>query len=196
MSTRVMIVPEDPTLDQYILKPIVERIFQDLGRPSFVEVLQDPHLRGVDEALDAKIIADIVRDRSMFQLFLLLVDRDCNDTSSNRRNNEMLAAEREAEHTGKLFACLAREEVEVWMLALHREALGVSWSEVRKECHPKERFADPFLKQRGWMTEVGKGRKRAMRDLGAGWKGLLQVCPEIDELKRRIDEWLQAERAL
>jgi hypothetical protein len=80
----------------------------------------------------------------------------------------------------------------VWMLALHREDLGASFSDVRKECHPKERFADPLLKQRGWMAEVGKGRKRAMRDIGHGWRGLLQVCPEIDDLKHRIAVWLRS----
>ncbi len=29
---KVLIIPEDPSLDKYILKPIVERIFQDLER--------------------------------------------------------------------------------------------------------------------------------------------------------------------
>lgn len=171
---------------------MVERIFQDLGRTAYVEVLENPHLRGVDQALDGDVVTGIVREWSMFQLFLLLVDRDCNDVRRNGRNNEALAAQREADHEGKLFACLAVQEVEVWMLALHREIIDASWPEVRAECHPKERFADPLLKKQGWSLEVGKGRRRAMRDLGAGWRGLLQVCPEIDNLKGRIAAWLAA----
>jgi hypothetical protein len=195
VSTRVLIIPEDPTLDKYILKPIVERIFDDLGKSALVEVLEDPHLCGVDEALDPKTMADIIRDRQMFGLFLLLVDRDCTDRANARKNHAQLAAQREAEHQGKLLACLAVEEVEVWMLALHRDALGANWSEVRAECHPKERFAIPFLQKKGWTAEVGRGRKRAMRALGAGYKGLLQVCPELDQLKQRIGAWL-AERGV
>jgi hypothetical protein len=38
---------------------------------------------------------------------------------------------------------------------------------------------------------IGKGRKRAMRDLGAGFRGLLKVCPELAELKTAIQAWLK-----
>ncbi len=93
---------------------------------------------------------------------------------------------REAEHPGRLLACLAVEEVEVWMLALHRDALGGRWPEVRADCDPKERYADPFLREKGWLTEVGHGRKRAMRELPSRWGSLLSVCPELAELRERL----------
>jgi len=186
MSTRVMIIPEDPTLDKHILKPIIERLFDDLGYGSAqVYVLEDPHMGGVEQALDAETIAGIVQDRPMFQLFLLLVDRDCMEHRAS------LIAQREAAHPSKLIACLAVQEVEVWMLALHREALGSGWAEVRSECHPKERYADPLLKERKWTTKLGRGRVEAMRSLGGKWQGLLQVCPELAELKQRIADWLK-----
>lgn len=54
---KILIIPEDPTLDQYILKPIVERICTDHGLGARVDVLRDPHLRGVDQALARDIIA-------------------------------------------------------------------------------------------------------------------------------------------
>ncbi len=38
---KVLVIAEDPTYDQYILKPIGERIFRDLDRPVRVEVLRD-----------------------------------------------------------------------------------------------------------------------------------------------------------
>jgi len=92
----------------------------------------------------------------------------------------------ETEHLGRLLACLAIEEVEVWMLALHRDLLPSPWAEIRGERDPKERFAHPFLAAHAPKLDPGQGRKWAMRDLGARWKGLLDVCPEIAELKTRI----------
>lgn len=141
---KILIIPEDPTLDQHILRPIVERICSDHGIKARVEVLRDPHLRGVSQALDRDIVAGIVRDNPMEDLFILMVDRDC-----DRLGNTTKAATRVEEHPGRVLACLACEEVEVWMLALHRKQIGVPWTTVRGECDPKERFADPFIASRG-----------------------------------------------
>lgn len=184
---KVLVIPEDPTLDQYILKPIAEALFRDLGRRARIDVLQDPHLSGVDEALSQKDLADIVAQNPMVDLFLVMVDRDC-----NRMKNVECAAEREAEHPRRLVACLAVEEVEVWMLALHREELSGRWPEVRSDCDPKERYAEPFLREKGWLTEVGKGRKHAMRELPTRWSSLLSVCPELAELRDRLQSLLAA----
>ena len=52
---RVLIIPEDPTLDQFVLTPIVQRIFTDLDIGARVEVLFDPHLSGADQALDGAV---------------------------------------------------------------------------------------------------------------------------------------------
>ena len=41
---RVLIIPEDPTLDRHVLQPIIEGVFDDLKRPARVDVLNDPHL--------------------------------------------------------------------------------------------------------------------------------------------------------
>jgi hypothetical protein len=82
--------------------------------------------------------------------------------------------------------------VEVWMLALHREELDGRWPEVRSDCDPKERYADSFLRGKGWLTEVGRGRKRAMRELATQWASLLSVCPELAELRDRLSTLLTA----
>ena len=74
-----MVVPEDPTIDQYVLKPIVERLFTDLGTTPRVQVLSNPRLHGVSQALDASILADIVETNRMIDVFLVLVDRDGDD---------------------------------------------------------------------------------------------------------------------
>ncbi|HEY0478285.1 MAG TPA: hypothetical protein VGD37_12260 [Kofleriaceae bacterium] len=177
---KVLVIPEDPMLDQYILKPVVERLFADLGLSPRVDVLWNPRLRGVDQALDPSRVRHVVGTYSMFDLFLLTVDRDADEHRAKR------ARTLETEHPGRLFACLAIEEVEVWMLALHRDRLSSPWTEIRGERDAKERFAHPFLAAHAPKLDAGQGRKRAMRDLGARWKGLLEVCPEIAELKARI----------
>lgn len=177
---KVLVIPEDPMLDQYILKPVVERLFADLGRAVRVNVLWNPRLRSVNQALDSPVVRDIVGIYSMIDLFLLIVDRDADEHRAER------ARMRETEHPGRLLACLAVEEVEVWMLALHRDLLPSPWAEIRRERDPKERFAHPFLAAYAPKLDAGQGRKWAMRNLSARWKGLLDVCPEIAELKMRI----------
>ena len=182
---KVLIIPEDPTLDQYILKPIVGRIFADLGKSPRIEVLSKPRLRGVSQALDSAILTNVVETFRMIDLFLVLVDRDGNPHRSG------VAHQRETEHQGRLFVCLAVEEIEVWMLAIHRESLGFPWNEVRAEIHPKERFAQPFLTEKAPKLDPGAGRAWAMRELGARWTGILQCCSELEELQRRIEGWLK-----
>lgn len=68
---KVLVIPEDPMLDQYILKPVVERLFTDLGLAVRISVLWNPRLRGVNQALDSSVVRDIVDTYSMIDLFLL-----------------------------------------------------------------------------------------------------------------------------
>lgn len=183
---KVLVIPEDPTLDQYILKPIVHRLFADLGRTARIDILSNPRLRGVDQALSQVVLSGIAETFRMIDLFLVLVDRD------GDQNRPVLARARENEHADKLFVCLAVEEVEVWMLALHRDSLQTPWNEIRGEVNPKERFTLPFLRNRAPKLDAGGGRAWAMRELGAGWRGLLQVCPELQELRERLRGWLDS----
>ena len=58
----VLVIPEDFRNDQYILKPLFERLFRTFGRPKArVRVCQEPLLGGIGEAMKAERIADIVR---------------------------------------------------------------------------------------------------------------------------------------
>jgi hypothetical protein len=73
----VMIIPEDFRMDQFILQPIVTAMLAALGKPrAKVEVCLDPLLGGISRAMDAGELAQIVNDRPMVDLFLLIVDRD------------------------------------------------------------------------------------------------------------------------
>lgn len=187
----VMIIPEDPTLDQHILKPVVERIFNDIGRSANVEVLQDPRMQGIDMALDPEIVQNEVIDiyRWMVDLFVVIVDRDCNQVS-----NEQRAATLRKRINDPLLVCLAREEVEAWMLYLHRaqlhQHLNAGFGDVRDSCSPKEEYAEPLLDTLNWTMTVGKGRKKAMRNLGEHWQGLTSVCDELDALREQIRDHL------
>lgn len=181
---KVLVIPEDPSLDQYVLKPLVERIFAALDRSPRITILFNPRLRGVAQALDATILAEIVANYPMNDLFLVMVDRD-GDESRRRR-----AEAREEEHPERLLVCLAIEEIEIWMLAIHHTSLKAPWRDVRSEVQLKERFAKPFLRESAPSLDPGKGRIWAMQDLGAHWRGVLRRCPEIEELKRRIGDCL------
>jgi hypothetical protein len=187
---KVLVIPEDPTLDQYILKPIVERLFADLGKSPRVEVLSKPRLRGVAQALDATTIANIVQTYRMIDLFLILVDRD----GDMNRPHRVTTLESTQPH---LLVCLAIEEIEVWMLAAHRDSLPAAWSEIRADPHPKERFAHPFLAERAPKPDSGPGEGRAwaMRELVGKWKGILSVCEELEAFKQKLSGWLQRRNA-
>jgi hypothetical protein len=175
---KIAIIPEDQHADQYIVGPIVERIARDVGISGVVRVLFEPRLRGASEALNPGVLAEIVNENRMVDAFVLVVDRDC-----DREHHEARLADRVREHGGKVIGCLARQEVEVWMLALHAKELSASWTEVLEECDPKERFAEPLLKRLG-RDGPGRGRKAAMSALdGDGMKTLLTKCSELSALR-------------
>lgn len=178
---KVLLIHENDTFDPHITKPVIERIFRDLDQRVTLTPVQNPKIHGVDQALRRETLEECVQRYPMMKLFLVLVDRD------GKEGRALRAQELEASWPDKLVVTLAVEEVEVWMLALHRESLDVPWREVREEHHPKERFAEPLLKSLGLQGSVGGGRKEAMRALGQGYDGLLKVCPELNELRSRLE---------
>ncbi|HJT98744.1 MAG TPA: hypothetical protein VJ696_10560 [Rhodanobacteraceae bacterium] len=177
---KVLIIPEDQTLDGFIAKPVVAAIFADLGIRARVDVLPEPRLRGASHALDQAMVASIVRENPMTDIFILIVDRDCDRDGHVRK-----AAARMDEHADRLVACLATEELEVWMLALHRNAIDTPWREIRGHCDPKERWATPLLLALG-TGGPGGGRKNAMSALGGQLRTLLALCDELQELRNRL----------
>lgn len=180
---KVLVIPEDQELDQYIVKPVAELLLSDVGLSAKVEVLPEPRLRGATQALSAEVIGEIISDNPMVDLFLRFVDRDC-----NREENESRAEHREKAHPGQLLACCAWQEVEVWLLSAYKELLGVPWQEVRKECDPKERFAELVL-QRFKSRGPGRGRKAAMREVSVN---SLLTCDELVEFRSRLLDWRDA----
>lgn len=179
---KVLVVVEDPTHDQYIVKPIIEALLDSAGKRARVEVLKDPHLGGVEDVFTH--LDEIVEDNPMIDLFIFALDRDCVHGREGRLRTRLAA------HS-KAMGCLAREEVEVWMLALwpkaQLEQFAGPWSEIRAECHPKERYAEPFLRALGYSSaDLGYGRKRAMTALSGNIRRLLSRCKELDQLKAEL----------
>ncbi|MGH7598874.1 MAG: hypothetical protein ACREOI_21170 [bacterium] len=182
-----MVIPEDPTLDQFILKPVVEALFRDLNRVARVQVLANPRLSSVVQALDPATLNVIIDGYPQEDLFLLLIDRDCDQNriiSVNSRESEVMSR-------GKaLIGCLAIEEVEMWALAIYQGELPARWQEMRQECDPKEAYFHPLIEQLGLQNNVGRGRKHIMKSLSGQYSRLLQLCPEIAELRDRIRQKL------
>ena len=90
----VLVIPEDFRKDQYILKPLFERLFRSFrkGRRARVRVCQEPALGGIGEALKSERILEIVsRYEGMTEIFILCVDRD--GVATRRRRLDRLEGE-------------------------------------------------------------------------------------------------------
>ena len=186
MSLRVLIVPEDFRKDQYLLKPLFDRLFRSLGRPKArIEVCQDPRLGGFVEALKEKRLTEIVEQYGgMTDVFILCVDRD---GDVNRR--QVLDKLQDAFAGGPTFlAENAWEELETWTLAGLELPDDWRWSDVRAAVDVKERYFDELARRRGLADAPGGGRKRLGEKAARRIDVIRQKCPEdFDDLARRIE---------
>ena len=182
----VLIIPEDFRKDQYILKPLFDRLFRSIGRSSAqVQVCQDPLLGGVREALKLELLAEIVeRYGGMTDLFILCVDRD--GEKARRQRLDQIEAEL---GSGQAFlAETAWEELETWVLAGLDLPSHWQWATVRAEIDVKERFFDVLARARGVADGPGGGRKRLGEEASRRIAGIRQKCVEdFDSLARRIE---------
>ena len=190
MSINVLVIPEDFTKDQYVLKPIVERMMAEIGRPARVRVCTDPRLGGVGEALKwDRLTAIIERYRGMTQLFLLIVDRDC----VAERSAKLEALEEKARvalsATGGVFlAENAWQEVEVWLLAGFKDLpKDWSWQQILEDGHPKEAYYDAYAEQRGVLKAPYEGREVLGREAAANYRRIRKLCEnDVARLENRI----------
>lgn len=188
MSFNVLVIPEDPTLNGHILKPLAERLLGDAGKPKAkVKVLDKPRLRGYDQAV--KAVRRIVAERYGFvDLCLFFPDAD--------RAGAPAMQDLEAELRGRgvaLLCCPARPEVEIFACAAFRDELPVTWEEARSHHRLKEEVFEPLRARLGFRRRApGGGRKsmieRSLRNLAL----LYQLCPETERLRNRIAELVEA----
>jgi hypothetical protein len=179
MSCRVLVIPEDPTLNGYILKPLVERVLAAAGRPKArVVVLTNPRLRGYDHAVSA-IREELLVRYNHWDVWLFFPDAD-----------RAVALNELEQHVGKsgvtLFCCPAEPEIEAWLLAGFRDEIPLPWGDVRKHPRLKEEVFDDFLARFGNQQAAGEGRERLMLETLKSYAALRRLCPEIAGLEDRL----------
>lgn len=184
MSYQVLVIPEDATNDQYLLRPLVKKLLNALGKPQAkVVLLTNPRAQGYAHI---KTQLPLIWQRYQhFDLLLFLPDRDCR--AGGPAEAQALEAKAHATGLRQFWVCAAEEEVEVWLLAGHVKKLPQPWSTIRADCDVKERFCVPFLARYGDQS-AGGGRERLMEETVQNWDGLLERCPELKTLQTRLTE--------
>lgn len=183
----MLVVPEDPRNDRYILDPLVVRVLAECGKPNArVTVLTDPRAEGYEHA--KQLLKDrVLATYSHQHLVLFLPDADGKDRSGTFEELEALA-----HRTGvHLLCCAAVQEVEAWLLAGHTEKLDRPWNEVRNDVSVKENVFVPFLERYGDRRRAGGGRDTLMKETLGNYRGLTDRCPELRELENRIRELIE-----
>ncbi|MBN8247837.1 MAG: hypothetical protein J0L84_10380 [Verrucomicrobia bacterium] len=185
MSLKVLVIPEDPTYNGAILQPLAERMLAEIGKQQArVKVLTDPKLGGIEQARRA-IRTELPDRYRHVPLWLFFPDAD--------EAGEMSQLEGEMRQMGiALFGCAAQPEVEAWLLAGHRQRLGVPWSEVRQHSRLKEEVFAPFINAYGNPRLPDQGRAKLMQETLGQYRGLLSCCPELQDLEQRLRRHLGA----
>lgn len=182
MSYRVLVIPEDPTNNGYILRPLVERMLNECGKGNGkVRILTNPKADGYEHA--KRLLRDEVIERyAHFDLLLFLPDADGKDRSA-----EFAALEEKARSQQvRLICCAAVQEVEAWLIAGHLDKLGRPWAEVRQDVSVKETVFEPFLERYGDARRPGGGRDLLIAETLRHYDALLGRCPELRILQDRI----------
>ena len=184
---KVLIIPEDFRKDQYLLKPLFNKLFEDIGlRRTRVRVCQDPLLGGVVEALKSERIQEVIdQHRGMVDLFILCVDRD------GVLGRQVRLEQIETEFGGDpvFLAENAWEEIETWALA----GLGLlhnwTWADIRAEVRVKKTYFEPLAEARGVADGPGGGRKALGEQAARNVRTIRQKCTEdFDRLAQRIED--------
>ena len=186
---RVLVIPEDFRNDQYLLKPLFERLFRAIGKAGArVRVCQDPLLGGIGEALKSERIQEIVDQHGgMTDIFILCVDRD--GSRGRRARLDQIEAEFGSDRT--FLAENAWEEIETWILAGLDLPTGWRWADLRAEVHVKERYFDVLAHERGVADGPGGGRKALGEEAARNIPAIRLKCPEdFDALAQRLDATL------
>ena len=186
---KALIIPEDFRKDQFILKPLFNRLFQRLGSPSMrVTICREPLLGGIGEALKIERLTAIVGERrGAFDLFVLCVDRDGMVGRRQRLDDIEVEIQTQFGSGVAFFAVNAWEELETWVLAGLDLPGEWRWADVRTEVNAKEQYFEPLAIQRGVANLQGGGRKALGEEASRRIPAIRRKCPEdFDDLARRL----------
>ena len=180
---KVLLIPEDFRNDQYILKPIFEGLFRDLGRPFLrVEMCLEPLLGGVGEALKSERLKEIVEQYPTVDIFILCVDRD---GKKGRRQGSTRS--KGSSKTPSLRRMLGKRlkpgSWREWNCLL----IGIGRKSARKSTS-RETYFDPYAAERDLSDAPGGGRKKLGQEAARRIGAIRQKCPEdFDCLAQRLE---------
>ena len=180
MSCKVLVIPEDPTFNGYLLQPLVERVLAEAGKPrAQVLVLRDPKTGGFEHAWEVISAGELQGRYGYYDLWLYLPDGD-------KTKNLALLEATVKNQKAPLIASYLTPEVEVTVVAGHPNADTTGWQEKKRRPRFKEVVFEPFLAANGNPTAPGHGRERLMRDALKNYGRMKQLVPEQAELEDRV----------
>jgi len=182
MSGKVLVIPEDPQKNGYILRPFIRKVLSEASFPaSDVQVLSDPRPTGYHDAVAKIRSGDLIQRWGRFaRLWLFVPDADV------AKPSEMQSLEIELESKGvRLLCCPAVPELEAWLLA-GAEKLPARWTDMREERSFKEVYAEPFLLKEGNPKAPGEGRAELSERAIRNWSRVVSRCEELEELIERL----------
>lgn len=186
MSIRVLVIPEDPQQNGHILKPLVQAIMQDVGRPAAkVKLLTKPRVRGYVQAVDT-IRNELPEAYGYMDLWLFFPDADRAVTKVMKSLETQVFANRIT-----LFCCAPQPELEIYACAAYRKHMRIAWNQARAHPRMKEKVFEPLLQKHGDPQRPGKGRDLMIHESLKNLKRLFQLCPELQHLRNRIATHLQ-----
>ncbi|OYQ36403.1 hypothetical protein CHU95_03990 [Niveispirillum lacus] len=187
----LLIIPEDHTNDQYILKPLFQALLkQNAKRQGTVEIY--PVRGGRTIAMRIETIRQAVREYSWgIDHFILCMDRDGDLNRAAKIDHLCRQVGEEFGDRVSFLGGLAHEELETWLLAgLPKEMLpdGVTWQDIRTEISVKERHFAPVAALAKAADGPGGGRQRLGIEAARSIQAIRQKCREdFDELARRLE---------
>ena len=186
MSFTVLVIPEDPKLNGYILRPLVSAILEDAGKPqSEIKIYPNRRLTGYEQAKEAIRGEKLADKYGFFDLWIFMPDAD---VATPEAMEDLEANHAKKNLKAKLICHAAQPEIEIYACVSHRDKLGEHWQTVRSERDMKEKYFYPLVKKLGYEKFPGEGREQLTESSLTPRSALYQFCPDLAELRDRITQ--------